>query len=220
MSGSRITDIMRGVSIAIGLPSRNRDDILEAIKGEEVLANSVQWDGHMEWYTTPKELRRLAVEFKKHFVVGENMFICSYGCRFSICRPGEIEDWEWEPGVEVRNAQYAYPPTDVDLFLPRVAILSRAADRLEKASWEKKKKRHEYGSDRKIIKMTVGDHRITIIWTPPQDREGIPQISQMHWDAWFEWEAKEMAKRMREDKKDLIPRRRPGDPQVYSSASR
>ena len=121
----------------------------------------------MEWYTTPKELRRLAEEFKKHRVVGENMYVHSYGCSFSICRSGESEGWEWEPGVAVRNAQYAYPPTDVNLFITRVAILSRAADRLEKASWEKKKKRHEYGSDRKIIKMTVGNHIITIIWTPP-----------------------------------------------------
>jgi len=220
MTGSRITDIMRGVSIAVGLPSRNRDDILEAIKDEEVLANSVQWDGHMEWYTTPEELRRLADEFKKHREVGENMYVSSYGCRFSICRPGESEDWVWEPGVEVRYAQYAYPPTEVNLFIPRGAILSRAADRLEKANWEKPKKRHEYGSDRKIIKMTVGDHRITIIWTPSQDREGIPQISQMHWGAWFEWEAKQLAKGIREDKEEMIPRRRQGDQQRYSAAAR
>lgn len=182
-------------------PSRNRDDILEQIKGEELLGNSVDWDGSLTWFTTPEELRRLVEAFKKYRSPGEGMFVQSYGCHFSLYRPGYLDYGEWEPGVEVRNAQYEYPPTDVELIIyPRILIA--AANRLERANWEKKKPNHVYGSDRKMIKVTVGDHIVTVVWTPPFDQEGVPQVSEIHWGAWNRKMSRRFAEEARKDEEE------------------
>lgn len=182
-------------------PSRNRDDILEEIKGEKILGSSVHWDGHLEWHTTPEELRRLSEEFKKYRSPGEGMFVQSHGCHFSLYRPGSDDCGDWESGVEVRNAQYVFPPTEVELFTyPRV--LRAAADRLEKAAWEKKKPNRVYGSDRKMIKVTVGDHVVSIIWIPPFDQKGVPQISEMQWYAWNRKMGRRFAEEARKDEEE------------------
>lgn len=188
-------------------PSRNRNDILEEIKGEELLGSSVSWDGSLVWFTTPEELRRLAEAFKKYRSPGEGMFVQSYGGHFSLYRPGYSDYGEWETGVEVRNAEFAFPPTDVELFtFP--AVLKRFANRLEKAPWEKQKPNCVYGSDRKIIRMTVGDHIVTTIWTPPFDQVGVPQISEMHWGAWDRKMGRRFAEEARKDEergKHILP---------------
>lgn len=170
--------VQKAPSIYYGPPSRNRQDILDQVKDEAVKTNSFQVHGHyLTWHTTPDELIRIATKFEGSCQEeGDGCYVSGGRYGLTLYRPGTI-------GLEISTSSSYYPT--VSLWV-RPSALKRAAKRLSLASWDKRPKGHEdqYGCDRKTIKLRVGDDIITLIWTPELDQKGVPQISQMVWDAW------------------------------------
>lgn len=188
-------------SQAVGISeveSRNRQDILDQIEGEEIHPNSIKFDGdHLFWDTTPEELERLAKELST-LEDDDNTYAWSTRASLRLNKPGKGIYCYNYPGLEVRRGSSLYPEGVLTISPRRLSSLGK---RLAKADWQRKSPDRDYGADRKVVKARIGDDIVSLIWTPPFDQQGVMQISQMVWDAWWTRTNRNFAQAVEEDRR-------------------
>ena len=123
-----------------GPECRNRQDILDQVKGERVSANSFKVDGrHLIWHTTPEELNRVALEFEGNCQEpGESTYVSGGQYGLTLQLP------ERTVGLEISTSSSYYPDLSLEVT---PSALKRAAKRLATAPWDKRPK----------VRKTAGD---------------------------------------------------------------
>ena len=186
------------------LSSAGREDILKDIEGEKVFPNHVGAEGHLvAWYTTPEELDRVAEEFVKEArKAGDHLYVSSSGYSLALIRPGRDRDgYDYERGVFVQS-RIAHILGEARITVSPL-VLQRAARKLAQAPWESNETQY-YAADSRVVKFRTGDDIITVVWTPPTDRQGRIQVTPMQWAA---WSAKKVKQHVAGVKKSQMTRR-------------
>jgi len=192
----------------VGFKSRNRPDILKEIEGEEVKGSDIESDGrHLTWHTSPEELERLVGVFSSNnWNRSTNVYVPSASVSSLSLRQSKTDQ-----GLRFKQ----FVGWDITLYLD-LPVLKRFAQRLARASWEKPLPNHEYGSDRKVAKVQVGDDLITLIWTPEKDKNGVSQINEMQWRAYWNKQMRAHVESMKDLQRRMQPRIRPSRPMFFA----